>query len=55
MSTDSPGASSTPARAASIDPITHPICEIRAGAAPLSAAISGASTTARRATPARVR
>ena len=46
---------STPASDASMAPITQPIWLTRSGAAPLRAATSGASTTARKAMPARVR
>ena len=49
------GANSTPASAAMMKPRAHPICEMRNGLAPDMATSSGSSTTARMATPVRVR
>jgi hypothetical protein len=46
---------STPASDAITDPITHASCDTRSGRAPFSAASSGLSTTARIATPTRLR
>ena len=55
MSSDTMGASRMPARPASVAPMAQLAVATQSGSAPLRAASSGSSTTARMAMPMRVR